>query len=267
MSVSNPPQTFQNKVIAITGASRGIGLAVTKHLIARGATVSMCATSSENLTKALDEIHQEFPEAKDRVMTCIVDISKLETVRSWIEQTVAKFGPLDGCCNNAGKEQRKLYPMTDLDADYFHDLINVNVCGLFHCLKEEMKVIKDGGSIVNLGSTASNYASAGSSAYITAKHAVLGLTKTAAFEGAPRGIRVNAMCPGPTNTTMMNQAFETANGDFYLTKENTPALLKRRAEPEEVATLIAFLLGDDSKFITKATYCMDGGWLEGNYTS
>lgn len=72
---------------------------------------------------------------------------------------------------------------------------------------------------------------------------------------------------GTTNTTMMNQAFETANGDFYLTEENTPALLKRRAEPEEVATFIAFLLGDDSKFITKATYYMDGGWLEGNYTS
>lgn len=103
MSVATPPQTFHNKVIAITGASRGIGLAVTKHLLARGATVSMCATSSENLAKALDEIHQEFPDAKDRVMTCIVDISKLETVRSWIKQTVAKFGPLDGCCNNAGE--------------------------------------------------------------------------------------------------------------------------------------------------------------------
>lgn len=103
MSVATPAQTFQNKVIAITGASRGIGLAVTKYLLARGATVSMCATSSENLAKALDEIHQELPDAKDRVMTCIVDISKLETVRSWIEQTVARFGPLDGCCNNAGE--------------------------------------------------------------------------------------------------------------------------------------------------------------------
>lgn len=72
---------------------------------------------------------------------------------------------------------------------------------------------------------------------------------------------------GTTNTPMMTEAFETANGDFYLTPEKTPALFKRLAEPEEVAALIAFLLGDDSKFITKATYYMDGGWLEGNYTS
>ncbi|KAK8063046.1 2-5-dichloro-2-5-cyclohexadiene-1-4-diol dehydrogenase [Apiospora hydei] len=261
------PATFQNKVIAITGASRGIGLAVAKYLLARGATVSMCATSSENLAKALEEIHKEFPDAKDRVMTCVVDISKLDSVKSWIDQTVAKFGPLDGCCNNAAKEQRKIYPMTELDADYFHDIININVCGLFHCLKEEMKAIKDGGSIVNLGSVASHYASAGTAAYITAKHAVLGLTKTAAFEGAPRGIRVNAMCPGTVNTTMMTQPFETAQGDFYLTPDKVPALMQRLAEPGEVAAFIAFLLGDDSKFITKATYYMDGGFLEGNYTS
>lgn len=100
MSLAAP---FQDKVIAITGASRGIGLALTKYLIARGAAVSMCATSSENLATAVESILQEFPDAKDRVMTCVVDISKLGTVKSWIEQTVAKFGRIDGCCNNAGQ--------------------------------------------------------------------------------------------------------------------------------------------------------------------
>ncbi|KAK7994681.1 hypothetical protein PG990_013454 [Apiospora arundinis] len=234
---------FQDKVIAITGASRGIGLALTKYLIARGASVSICSTSSENLAQAVESILEEYPDAKDRIMTCVVDISKLGTVKCWIEQTVAKFGSIDGCCNNAAKEQRKIYPMTELDADYFSDLINVNVCGLFHCLKEEMKVIKDGGSIVNIGSIASNYASAGTSAYIAAKHAVLGISKSAAFEGAPRGIRVNCLCPGTVNTTMMSQAFETAHGDFYLTADQTPALMKRLAEPEEIAAFIAFFAG------------------------
>jgi NAD(P)-dependent dehydrogenase (short-subunit alcohol dehydrogenase family) len=82
-----------------------------------------------------------------------------------------------------------------LDATYFANLLNVNVTGTFHCLQEEMKVIKDGGSIVNVGSITSNYASAGVAAYVAAKHALIGLTKVAAFEGASRGVRVNALCP------------------------------------------------------------------------
>jgi NAD(P)-dependent dehydrogenase (short-subunit alcohol dehydrogenase family) len=97
------PQPFAGKVITVTGASRGTGLALTKYLLARGATVSMCATSAENLAKAAAEIDKEFPEAKERYWTCVADIGKLETVKSWIEQTVAKFGKLDGCANVAGK--------------------------------------------------------------------------------------------------------------------------------------------------------------------
>lgn len=96
------PQPLAGKVTTVTGASRGTGLSLTKYLLARGAGVSMCATSSQNLTKAAAEIDQEFPEAKNRYWTCVVDISKLETVNLWMEQTVAKFGNLDGCANVAG---------------------------------------------------------------------------------------------------------------------------------------------------------------------
>ena len=92
-------------------------------------------------------------------------------------------------------EQREIFPITDLDPEYFARLVHVNVVGTFHCLKEEMKAIKDGGSIVNVGSIASQYATSGTSAYGAAKHAIIGLTKVAAFEGASRRVRVNAMCP------------------------------------------------------------------------
>ena len=101
------------------------------------------------------------------------------------------------CIANAwvAVEQREIFPIVNLDPEYFARLVNVNVVGTFHCLKEEMKVIKDGGSIVNVGSVASNYGSQGVSAYVAAKHALIGLTKVAAFEGAPRGVRVNILCP------------------------------------------------------------------------
>lgn len=93
---------FQDKVFAATGASRGAGLATARHLLARGAKISMAATSEENLAKALAGIHQDIPEAKDRVLTMICDISKQEQVEAWINATVAKFGPLDGAANVAG---------------------------------------------------------------------------------------------------------------------------------------------------------------------
>lgn len=96
------PQPFAGKVIAITGVSRGLGLALSKYLLVRGATVSMCATSSENLSKASEEINNEIPDAKGRFWTCPADISNLDSVGSWMEQTVAKFGKPDGCANVAG---------------------------------------------------------------------------------------------------------------------------------------------------------------------
>jgi 3-oxoacyl-ACP reductase-like protein len=97
------PLPFAGKVISITGASRGLGLALSKYLLIRGATVSMCATSAENLSKAAKEIDTELPDAKGRYWTCVADIASLDSVRSWIEMTVEKFGKLDGCANVAGE--------------------------------------------------------------------------------------------------------------------------------------------------------------------
>ncbi|XPS71654.1 hypothetical protein M3J09_003831 [Ascochyta lentis] len=97
------PRPFAGKVITVTGASRGLGLALSKYLLVRGATISMCATSAENLSKATEEIDNEIPDAKDRYWTCVVDMVNIDMVRSWIEQTMKRFGRLDGCANVAGK--------------------------------------------------------------------------------------------------------------------------------------------------------------------
>jgi NAD(P)-dependent dehydrogenase (short-subunit alcohol dehydrogenase family) len=146
---------FKDKVITVTGASRGTGLALVRYLLERGATISGCATSDKNLADAMAGIERDLPDAVSRVMFRVVDIADPATVKAWIEETVALHGKLDGCANVAAREQRVIYPITDLDAGYFNELITTNVSGLFNCLKEEMKHVKDGGSIVNCGSITS----------------------------------------------------------------------------------------------------------------
>ncbi|KAH9993475.1 NAD(P)-binding protein [Xylariaceae sp. FL0662B] len=237
---------FQGKVIMVTSASQGTGLALPQYLLVRRATVSTAATSADNLATAPAGIEKDLPECKYRVLTRVVDISKSEMVKKWIDETMSRFGKLDGCANVAAQEQRKIHPITDLDHDYFRHLMDVNVGGTFNYLKEEMKNIKDGGSIVNVGSVTSHYAS----------RALL----------PPRHIRDNALCLGAINSEMMAKPFESPMREFRLTGDTVPCRSKRIAEPEEIAASIAFLLGDESKYITKATRYADGVWLEGTYS-
>lgn len=161
----------------------------------------------------------------------------------------------------------RIFPITDMPLEDLNLLHDTNVVGTFNCLKYEMKNIKNGGSIVNCGSIMSKYASPGMSCYCASKHAIIGLTKCASFEGAPRGIRVNALCPGAIDTDMVRQPVLMTNGEFWNVKEdhNIPSLTKRWAKPEEIAASIAFLLGDDSKMVNRQEWYVDGGWCEFGY--
>ncbi|KAI0019217.1 NAD(P)-binding protein [Xylariomycetidae sp. FL0641] len=257
---------FKDKVIVVTGASRGVGLSVSRILLARGAKVSMAATSEANLANAIAGIEKDIPDAKDRVMTCSVDVSNPEQVKNWIDQTVAKFGPLDGAVNNAAIAQHKAWPITELPLEDLRRIFDINVIGAFNCLKEEMRHMKEGGSVVNVGSVLSKYASPGISAYSASKHALVGLTNVAAFEGAERNIRVNIVCPGAIDTDMIREDMVMPDGTaWHMEESGVPALFPRYCKPEDIAGPIVFLLGDDSKSVTKQSWYVDGGWKESSF--
>ncbi|KAK7424533.1 hypothetical protein QQX98_000498 [Neonectria punicea] len=266
------PYPFQDKVIAVTGASRGTGLALARYLLTRGAKVSMAATSKENLDKAVSEIEKDIPDVKDRVMSFPVDIRNPKDVEGWIEATCAKWGELDGAANVAAKMNKSIHPIEELDLAELREMLDVNVIGTFNCIKYEMRYMKPGGSMVNCGSQQVKYASGNMGAYAASKNAIRGLSQTAAYEGGAKypknPIRVNLLCPGCIDTDMIRQPLHLPNGQGTWTMtedDNLTSIVKRYAKPEEISATIAFLLGDESKFVTKQEWYVDGGWMEANY--
>ncbi|KAF2439774.1 NAD(P)-binding protein [Karstenula rhodostoma CBS 690.94] len=264
----DPPQNFKDKVVTVAGASRGVGLATAKFVLLRGASVSISSSSAANIAKARAQILEEIPNCDDRLLDFACDITKLDQVEAWISETIKRFGRIDCCANVAGKEQRHIAPLTTLSLEHWREIIDVNMTGMFHLLREELKVVSNGGSIVNVGSVNSKYASFGQGAYIASKHGLMGLTKAAAFEGAPKGIRVNAINPGGIRTEMTAKPFVLPDGgQFNASGDTLPQLIRRMAEPEEIASSICYLLSDEGKFVTKAIWYIDGGFMESNFTA
>ncbi|KAI1079738.1 3-alpha--hydroxysteroid dehydrogenase [Whalleya microplaca] len=250
------PLPLKDRVILITGAAQGIGEATARYLAARGATLSLSDISGEKLQAAGQRIAELFPESQ--VMTTLVDICNPKSVEEWVARAKAEFGRIDGCVNSAGIVGKDPSPITELDFDQWNSTINVNLTGMFNCLKYELRAIGDGGSIVNIGSIAGQHGLNFYPAYTASKHGVIGLSKTAATESANRGIRVNVVCPAFTDTPMCAQVY--GQSDESIRVENLPQLFHRLVEPEEVAGLISYLLSDESRFITKSVYPISGGF-------
>ncbi|KAF4498340.1 D-arabinitol 2-dehydrogenase [Fusarium agapanthi] len=263
---------FQDKVIVVSGASRGTGLALSRYLLVRGAKVSMAATSEENLKKAVAGIEQDIPDVKERVIYFPTDVRNPDDVKAWIEGTVAKWGELDGAANVAAKMNKSIHPIEDLELEELKEVLDVNVIGTFNSIKYEMKNMKPGGSIVNCGSQQVKYASGNMGAYAASKNAIRGLSQSAAYEGGAKNpknpIRVNLLCPGCIDTDMIRQPLHLPNGagTWTMTEgDHLTSIIKRYSKPEEIAASIAFLSGDESRFMTKQEIYVDGGWMEVNY--
>ncbi|KAH7028984.1 3-oxoacyl-reductase [Microdochium trichocladiopsis] len=251
---------FDGKVIAITGGASGIGLATAHLLASRGAKISLADIQKDALDKTKADIEARISGAQ--VMTQVVDVRHYDQVDSWIKATVEKFGRLDGAANLAGVISKyiSIKPLSEQDFEMWDFVIGVNLTGVMHCMRSQLRIMADGGAIVNASSIAGNTGRACNSDYTASKHGVIGLTRSAAKEVGGQNIRVNAICPGYIATPMVAKSKEIAHGTADVQRDMSFIGLGREGKPEEVAKLIAFLLSDDASYISGANIAIDGAW-------
>ena len=240
-------------VVLITGGLTGIGRATALAFANEGAQVVVSGRREEEGQKLVSEIRKKGAEAE----FVRADVRSEEDVRNLIDKTVERYGRLDVAVNAAGTEGVP-GPVMEQTAESYAATFETNVLGTLLSMKHELRVMlpQKKGSIVNISSTYGHTGAPGASVYSASKHAVEGLTKSAALEAAGTGVRVNVIAPGPIETTMLNR--------FTKTEERKSALastvpLKRVGRPEEIAQAIVFVSSDKASFITGASYLIDGG--------
>ncbi len=240
-------------VVLITGALTGIGQATARAFAHEGARIVVSGRRDEAGQALAKELRALGAEAE----YVQADVRHEDDVRSLVDQTVARFGRLDVAVNNAGTEG-KSGPVTEQSADSYSATFETNVLGTLLSMKHELRVMlaQGHGSIVNLSSTLGRIGAPGASVYSASKHAVEGLTKSAALEAAASGVRVNAVAPGPVDTEMLSRFTGTADRKAGLVA-GVP--LKRMGRPEEIAQTIVFLASDKAPFITGEVIGVDGG--------
>src|SRR5436190_2633004 len=240
-------------VVLITGALTGIGRATALAFAREGARVVISGRRQEAGNKLVAELRNFGAEAE--FLRC--DVRHDDDVRDLVDKTVARFGRLDVAVNAAGTEGRP-GPVIEQSAESYAATFDTNVLGTLLSMKHELRVMQaqGHGSIINISSTYGHEGAAGASVYAASKHAVEGLTKSAALEVAKSGVRVNAVAPGPTDTGMLNRFTGSAERKAALTK-TVP--LGRVGDPAEIAHATIFLASDNASFITGQILGADGG--------
>ena len=244
-----------NRVAIVTGASRGIGAATARAFAQAGVAVALAARDGNALTA----LAREIEAAGGRALAVPTDVTEPAAVAALVEQTVATFGRLDAAVNNAGGGHRPT-PLAELSVEEFDAAVRLNLRSVFLGMKFEIPamLVSGGGAIVNLTSTAGLQGVRQIGGYVAAKHGVVGLTATAALEYGARGIRVNAVAPGPILTERL-----AAAGDDVRAQAARARPLGRVGRPEEVAALVLWLCSGQAGFITGTTIPIEGGALAG----
>jgi NAD(P)-dependent dehydrogenase (short-subunit alcohol dehydrogenase family) len=249
---------LEGKVALVTGGGGGIGRATALAMMREGARV---AVADFNAAAAHGTVAQ-INAAGGQAITLTGDVTRAKDVRTMVEDTVTAYGRLDCAFNNAGIAGYQVDAAGKKTAEWseesFDRMIAVNLKGVWLCMKAEIPQMmrQGGGAIVNTASIAGLIGLQTSSAYVAAKHGVIGLTKTAAIEYADAKIRVNAVCPGFIETQMTADTMQRRGAAIIA---QTP--MRRMGQPGEIAEMVVWLCSDRASFATGAAYNVDGGWL------
>ena len=249
---------FINKVAVITGASSGIGRATAEAFAAKGASVVLAARR-ENESAALAN---EIKDKGGKASYVVTDVSVAVEVERMVAHAIETFGRLDYAVNNAGIEGQ-FTSVAELTEEEWDRVLDINLKGSFLCLKYEARAMLaggHGGAIVNVGSINSFLGFPYGAAYVSSKHALIGLTTSVSAELAPQGIRVNIVCPGITVTPMHQRARGLLGDELYDSVLQQRVHTRRAGRPEEIARSIVFLCSDEASYITGTTLTPDGGF-------
>lgn len=251
---------FENKVAIVTGGAAGIGAAAARRLIDEGAQVMLVDLDEP----ALETLCTELGPAS---RYCVADVSSVEETKKYFQQTVDAWGQVDVLLANAGIEG-VVAPLHEYPADMFHKVMQINVEGVWNGLQQAMPLMaaNGGGSIVITSSVAGLQGAPGMAAYVTSKHAVVGLMRTAALEGAAHKVRVNTVNPAPVETRMMRSLEQGMNPDDPTRVHDQMAAaipFGRYASAAEIASMLLYLASDDSSYCTGGTYTVDGAMSTG----
>jgi NAD(P)-dependent dehydrogenase (short-subunit alcohol dehydrogenase family) len=253
--MSAPTYDFAGQVALVTGAGSGMGVATARAFAAAGASVVLADISEAALASATDRLTAEGHQA----LGIVCDVADEEQVAALIERTVATYGRLDMAFNNAGI-QAPPSDAADEPGETFDRVNAINLRGVWACMKYELRPMREQGSgaIVNCSSLGGLVGIPGRAAYHASKHGVLGLTKSAALEYAPRGVRVNAVCPGTIDTPMVAGMVATGELDMVEALRNQP--IGRLGTADEIAAAVLWLCSPGASFVVGVALPVDGGY-------
>jgi len=254
-ATANPTYDFKGRAALVTGASSGMGLATARAFAAHGASVTLADINQDALQGEADKLIA----AGHQALAVACDVSDEDQVAALVEQTVAAFGRLDMAFNNAGI----MIPPSDAadePADNFDRVNAINLRGVWACMKHELRQMREQGSgaIVNCSSLGGLVGLPGRASYHASKHGVLGLTKSAALEYAPRGIRINAVCPGTIATPMV--ADMEAKGELDMAEAIRNQPIGRLGTADEIAAAVLWLCSPGASFVVGVALPVDGGY-------